>query len=77
MNNCEHLCEFLNAEIEVISKHIANHKWFNHISDEDEGIIDFIQKYGWLMREMYCNYICIDRNECQIKNIPNTIRDKK
>lgn len=68
---CDHLKEFLDAEIKVIKKHIANHKWFNHINDENEGVMDFIKKYGWLMREMYCNFVCPKRGGCKIKDIPN------
>ena len=70
---CEHLREFLDAEIAVIKKHIANHKWFNQISDENEGVMDFIKKYGWLMREMYCNFSCPLRDKCKIKDVPNAI----
>lgn len=72
---CEHLRELLDAETEVIKKHLANHKWFNHINDENEGIIDFVQKYGWIMREMYCHYACPDKDRCLIKDIANIINE--
>ena len=68
---CEHLRELLDVETEVMKKHIANHKWFNHIPEENEGMIDFIEKYGWIMREMYCNYVCPDRGRCDLKEFPN------
>jgi len=74
---CEHLRELLEVELEVITKHISNHKWFNHINDESEGTIDFVQKYGWIMREMYCNYVCPDREDCAIKDVSNIIREEK
>jgi hypothetical protein len=63
---CEHLQEFLDCELGVIKRHLARHKWFNAIPDEGEGIADFIRKYGWLMRELYCGYACPDRDKCDL-----------
>ena len=74
---CQHLRELLDAETEVIKKHISNHKWFNHIPSENEGIMDFIKKYGWIMREMYCNYACQDRGRCPIKDYASRIVEDK
>jgi len=65
-SSCKRLNDLLKAERKVISDHIAEHKWFQHITDENDGIIDFIEKYGWLMREMYCGYACVDREGCKI-----------
>ena len=66
---CTHLREFLDSEILIIEHHIDEHKWFNHIIDKDLAIGDFIDKYGWLMREYYCTYICPERNKCNIKEL--------
>lgn len=66
--NSGSLQQFLTIEIELIERHIDKHKWFNHIADRDAAIADFIEKYGWLIRDCYCSYTCPNRNQCQIKN---------
>jgi hypothetical protein len=63
--SCPKLNELLNAEIEVIKRHLDEHKWFQHIVDDSDGAIDFIEKYGWLMREMYCSYCCPMKGHCE------------
>lgn len=64
--NCQHLKEFVGMEREVILRHIQNHKWFRKIGDYNEGVADFIDCYGWLMRDMYCTSICEHRDSCKI-----------
>lgn len=64
MMKCTNLSKFLQTEIEIIEKHIDKHKWFNHIENKDEAIADFILKFGWLMRDYYCRFICPHFNEC-------------
>ena len=68
MESCNHVKEVNEAEIGVIERHIAEHKWCNNICDSDEGIIDFIQKYAWIMHEMYCESACPDRDNCAVRN---------
>ena len=63
---CQHLKEFVGMEREVILRHIQNHKWFRNIGDYNEGVADFIDNYGWLMRDMYCTAICEHRETCKI-----------
>ena len=63
---CVHLVEFLRCEMDVMERHLANHKWFNKIPDEADGIADFISKYGWLMRDLYCRYACELRSTCTV-----------
>lgn len=63
---CRHLSKLLKAEIKIMRDHISEHKWFNHIEDENKGMIDFIEKYGWLMREMYCGFACPERENCEM-----------
>ena len=65
-NSCRQLKKLLKAEKKVIKDHLDEHKWFNHIPDENVGMIDFIVKYGWIMREMYCGFACPDRSDCVI-----------
>lgn len=68
---CKHIEKLLKAEIKIIRDHIAEHKWFNHIADENKGIEDFIEKYGWIMREMYCGFACPDRLNCLMSEVLN------
>ena len=63
---CTHSKELIKAELEIINRHLAQHKWFQHIENDDEAIMDFVEKYGWLMREFYCEYVCPDRDKCDL-----------
>ena len=65
-DKCIHLEELLKCQTDLIIKHLARHKWFNEIPDEADGVADFIEKYGWLMRELYCGYACPDRDSCNL-----------
>ena len=65
-NHCVKLALFLQVEQEIIDKHIAEHKWFRQIADHNQDVADFIENYGWLMREMYCTHICPARGECAL-----------
>ena len=35
---CIHLGDILNAQIEIIERHIDEHKWFQGIADKDKAI---------------------------------------
>ena len=63
---CDNLRDLMKCEMRIIKKHLDEHKWFNHIEGENEGVKDFIEKYGWLMRELYCGYACKKRDRCEI-----------
>ena len=63
---CRHITHLLRIEKKVIRDHLAEHKWFRHIEDENEGVIAFIEEYGWIMREMYCGCVCKDRKNCEL-----------
>ena len=63
---CVHLSEFLRVERAIIQKHIDQHKWCRKIPDYNEGVADFIDEFGWLMREMYCGHVCEHRCECEM-----------
>jgi hypothetical protein len=74
-SKCIHLTEFINAELEVMQKHLSDHKWFNHIEKEDEALVDFNNKFGWLMREFYCRFACSEKDNCIIsKDLKTPIR---
>ena len=56
----------MRTQLDVIQKHLDEHKWFRHIEDKGEAIISFIDDYGWLIRELYCTRICEFRHDCKI-----------
>ena len=66
ITQCVRLKDILDAQIEIIERHIDQHKWFHRFQNRDEAIADFIEKYGFIMREFYCSRICEDRFDCEI-----------
>ena len=60
---CSKLVQLLKVQKEIIERHIDEHKWFNHIPDKNKAITDFIEKYSWLMKEVYCE-VCEDNDTC-------------
>ncbi|MCX6745176.1 MAG: hypothetical protein NTX82_06680 [Candidatus Parcubacteria bacterium] len=65
-DRCTHLRDLLMAQKVIIARHIAEYLLFQKIDDEEEGKDDFITKFGWIMRELYCGYICSARFDCVI-----------
>jgi predicted HD phosphohydrolase len=63
---CTHMQELLKVQREVIRRHLDEHKWFQHITDKNEAVADFLDKFGWIMREMICGHFCEDRFKCKI-----------
>lgn len=66
MNQCTHLNDLLKAEIPLIKRHLYRHKWFKHIPDDNSAMTDFIERYGFIFREVYCGYVCVDRDKCEL-----------
>ena len=55
----------LRNAVKIIKKHLNRHKWFQHIDDENLAIIDFARKYGFILKEFYCMYVCNRKGECK------------
>ena len=66
VENCECLSEFIKAQMDVIIKHLDEHKYLRSISDREKAISSFVNDYGWLFRELYCTKICPKRAACKI-----------
>lgn len=64
MAGCTKLLQLIKVQKGIIERHIDEHKWFNHIQDKNKGIADFIKKYGWIMKEVYCE-LCEDNGKCE------------
>jgi len=63
---CKHLNDIIKAEIPIVMRHLQEHKWYHHIEDDTKAQIDFIDKYGFIMREFYCGYVCPGRKDCEL-----------
>jgi hypothetical protein len=64
--SCQHLKDFMTAQLEVVGRHLDEHKYLRKMGDKDEALASFINDYGWLIREMYCTKICGKREDCEI-----------
>jgi len=62
---CKHVKEILDIERELIIDHISKHRWCNKFDNDNEAVIDFVHKYAWLMREVFCGVMCQYRNDCK------------
>lgn len=65
LHDCLHFSEFMTEQKSLMERHLTKHKFFQHIEDPGEAVIDFIQKYAWVIREVYCD-LCSDNKECKI-----------
>jgi len=65
-SECKHLQEILSVQRDLIERHVDQHKWFQQITNREEAVRDFIEKYGFIMREFYCSRICRDRFDCEL-----------
>jgi hypothetical protein len=52
------LKDILDIQLEIIERHIDLHKWFQQIPSTEEAIDDFIEKYGFIMRDFYFSRVC-------------------
>ena len=58
----------MKTQLEVIGRHLEEHKYLRRIKDRNEALDSFIKDYGWLIRELYCTKICDKRNGCEISS---------
>ena len=64
-DGCKELPKLIEAEIAIIKKHLARHKYFNSIKDETSAMISFSKNFGWIMKEFYCVHVCKLKGECK------------
>ena len=64
--SCQHLKDFMKAQLEVIGRHLDEHKYLRHMEDKNEALASFINDYGWIIREIYCTHVCELRDSCDI-----------
>ena len=56
----------MKTQLDVIKKHLDEHKYLRKMEDKNEALASFIADYGWLFRELYCTRICEKRFDCEI-----------
>lgn len=75
LHGCIKLKELLTAESKIINRHLEDHKIKNNIKDKNIAISDFINKFAWVMKEIYCENVCEENCKCdvflKIKNSDN------
>ena len=62
---CKRVLENNLITYQLIKKHLDKYKLYNHIEDETKSFTDFVNKYAWIIREVYCLSICPDKNICR------------
>ena len=62
---CNRTSQVMAVEIDLIKKHVGKHKEYNNILSDDDAIIDFVDKFAWIMREAVCAF-CDDK-ECMAR----------
>ena len=45
--DCQCFSDFMKAQMEIIKKHIDEHKYLRHTEDKQEAMASFIADYGW------------------------------
>ena len=55
----------MKTQLDVIQKHIDEHKYLRRIPSKEDALESFINDYGWLIRELYCTRICELRSDCE------------
>jgi hypothetical protein len=56
----------MKAQLEIVKKHLDEHKYLRKIEDKNIALESFIADFGWLIRELYCAHICENRDNCEI-----------
>ena len=51
---CNRFREFMLEQMLLIDRHFERHAYFRHIADHERAKIDFIEEFGGIIRETYC-----------------------
>jgi hypothetical protein len=60
---CPHLADFLDKFEPIILAHLDEHVYFSG-KDRKQAESDFVERFGWAAREIYCDAICPDNQKC-------------
>ena len=70
-HKCTELKDFLDKEIELFKLNLPLHKFYNGIEDDTEAQLDFVKKYAGIIRQMYCYWVCKNKEDCESIEIPH------
>jgi len=59
---CKELIDLMEEHVKLINRNLEGHKYFQYI--ENDATIDFINKYSWIMKEVYCGR-CSKNQACE------------
>lgn len=65
MEHCIKLEDFVKEQVQIIQRHITKHQWYIHAPNKESAVADFIDKYGWIMREIFCDKVCEYSSRCE------------
>lgn len=65
MEKCANLKGLTCLQIKLIKKYIDNCD--SAIVDRNTAAAEFVTKYAWLVKVIFCNSICKYRDQCKIK----------
>lgn len=71
---CTNLKNLLFVERQVIEDNIDYHAWCNKIEDKTLAKVDFIDKYGWIMKTVYCKGVCPHSATCELISYGTTTK---
>jgi hypothetical protein len=63
-DKCVKLDKLAVVQRSVIKRHLPRHQWIRHFPDELTAFQDFVQLFGPIMREIYCE-TCEEVEGCQ------------
>jgi len=61
---CQRDVDLKTIKTTLLLKHLEQHKWFRQIADDETGKQDFLEKFGWMVEQMFCRYYCDQRFVC-------------
>jgi len=67
MVECSCFRPYILFETEIISKYLSDHTPYDH-EKKQELVREFIKKYAWCIRYIYCHYICPHKSNCELAN---------
>ena len=79
--SCNHLEELMREHKTIIERHIDKHKYYHHIEDRNQAVLDFLGKYCFIIREAFCD-LCQESKTCEaykayLKNDPEITESLK
>lgn len=72
-DKCKRVSQVMSVEVDLIKRHLDEYKK-EHMLTEDDAIIDFVDKYAWIMREAVCAF-CTDKDCALRKNSIEPLSD--